>query len=79
MHYDQSKILGALAHPEALTYEPAPKGLLPAREGIAGYYAERGVHISADELILTTSTSEGYSFLFRLLCEPGDAVLVPTP
>lgn len=79
LHYGHTRILGALANPEALTYEPSPKGLLPAREAIAGYYAERGVQISADELILTTSTSEGYSFLFRLLCEPGDAVLVPTP
>ncbi len=79
LHYDQNKLLRALAKPQALAYEPSPKGLLPAREAIAGYYAERGVEISADDLILTTSTSEGYSFLFRLLCEPGDAVLVPTP
>ena len=79
LHYDQNRILGALAKPQALTYEPSPKGLLSAREAIAGYYAERGGQISADDLILTTSTSEGYSFLFRLLCEPADAVLVPTP
>ena len=77
--YERDKLLRALSNSQALTYEPSPKGLLSAREAIAGYYAERGVEISPDNLILTTSTSEGYSFLFRLLCEPGDAVLVPTP
>ena len=55
------------------------KDCLSAREAIASYYAERGVQISPDDLILTTSTSEAYSFVFRLLCDPGDAVLVPTP
>ena len=79
LHYDEDKLLRALANPQALTYEPSPKGLLSAREAIAGYYAERGIQLSPDDLILTTSTSEGYSFLFRLLCDPGDAVLVPTP
>jgi alanine-synthesizing transaminase len=79
LHYEREKLLQALADPQALTYEPSPKGLLSAREAIAGYYAERGVEISPDDLILTTSTSEGYSFVFRLLCEPGDSVLVPTP
>ncbi len=79
LHYDCDKLLRALSNSQALTYEPSPTGLLPAREAIAGYYAERGVEISPDDLILTTSTSEGYSFLFRLLCEPGDSVLVPTP
>lgn len=79
LNYERGKLLLALANPLALTYEPSPKGLLSAREAVAGYYAERGIQISPDDLILTTSTSEGYSFLFRLLCEPGDAVLVPTP
>ena len=79
LHYRRDLVLQALANPQALTYEPSPKGLLSAREAIAGYYAERAVQVSPDDLILTTSTSEGYSFLFRLLCEPGDAVLVPTP
>ena len=79
LHYDEDKLLRALANPQALTYDPSPKGLLSAREAIADYYAERGIQIPPDDLILTTSTSEGYTFLFRLLCEPGDAVLVPTP
>jgi aspartate/methionine/tyrosine aminotransferase len=46
---------------------------------VAAYYAEKGSRVYADDLILTTSTSEAYSFVFRLLCDPGDAVLVPTP
>ena len=79
LRYNQDNLLRALARPEALTYEPIAKGLLTAREAIAGYYAERGVEISPDDLILTTSTSEAYSFVFRLLCNPDDVVLVPTP
>ncbi len=46
---------------------------------LSAYYAEHGSSVSPDDLILTTSTSEAYSFVFRLLCDPGDAVLVPTP
>ena len=65
--------------PGALTYEPAAQGLLSAREAVAAYYAEKGSQVSAEDLILTTSTSEAYSFVFRLLCNPGDAVLVPAP
>jgi aspartate/methionine/tyrosine aminotransferase len=79
LHYRDEELLRSLAHREALTYDPQPKGLLAAREAIAGYYAERGSPISPEDLILTTSTSEAYSFVFRLLCNPGDAVLVPTP
>ena len=79
LRYNHEKLLQALANPQALTYEPSPKGLLSARQAIARYYAERGLQISPDDLVLTTSTSEGYSFLFRLLCDPGDTILVPTP
>ena len=79
LEYREEELLGALANREALRYEPQPRGLLTAREAIANYYSERGARISPDDLILTTSTSEAYSFVFRLLCDPGDAVLVPTP
>ncbi len=72
-------MLRALSNREALRYDPQPKGLLAAREAVAAYYAEHAAKISPDDLILTTSTSEAYSFVFRLLCDPGDAVLVPTP
>jgi len=77
--YREDELRKALAYGEALTYSPEPKGLLAAREAVSNYYAAHGSHVSADNLILTTSTSEAYSFLFRLLCDPGDTVLVPTP
>ncbi len=72
-------LLGALAQPSALLYEPASKGLLVAREAVARYYAERGTRISPDHIILTVSTSEAYSYCFRLLCDPDDEVLVGLP
>ena len=77
--YDRAKILKALANPQSLSYEPEPKGLLPAREAVAGYYAGRGDSVRASDILLTTSTSEAYSFVFRVLCNPGDEVLIPTP
>jgi aspartate/methionine/tyrosine aminotransferase len=79
LQYHEEELLRALSRPEALLYDPQPKGLLPAREAITAYYAERGCNVFPEALILTTSTSEAYSFVFRLLCNPGDAVLVPTP
>jgi aspartate/methionine/tyrosine aminotransferase len=79
LQYGEEELLHALTNREALRYEPQSKGLLSAREAIADYYAEHDLRISPDDLILTTSTSEAYSFVFRLLCDPGDAVLVPTP
>src|SRR6516162_2969445 len=78
LHYREEELLRAVTS-RAMTYEPAPKGLMPAREAIAAYYAEKGSIVSVDDLILTTGTSEAYSFIFRLLCDPGDDVLVPTP
>ena len=79
LDYREDELLRALTNREALRYDPQPKGLLTARAAIAEYYAARGVPISPDNLILTTSTSEAYSFVFRLLCDPGDVLLVPTP
>ena len=79
LHYSYAELLSSLVHREALTYEPQPKGLLIAREPIAHYYAEKGSDLTPEDLILTTSTSEGYSYVFRLLCNPGDAVLVCIP
>lgn len=77
--YNNDAMLQALTHRDAVTYHPAAKGLLSGREAIASYYLEKASLVSAEDLILTTSTSEAYSFLFRLLCDPGDAVLVPIP
>jgi alanine-synthesizing transaminase len=77
--YDREKILSALANPRSLSYEPEPKGLLAARAAVVGYYADRGDHVAASDMLLTTSTSEAYSFVFRILCNPRDEVLIPTP
>ena len=79
LSYREDEILRSLTHREALIYQPSAQGLLSARHAVAAYYAEKGSRVSAEDLILTTSTSEAYSFVFRLLCDPGDAVLVPTP
>jgi alanine-synthesizing transaminase len=76
---DSAALLAPLANPAALTYEPDPRGLRSARESVALYYRDHAVAVDSDALILTTSTSEAYSFLFRLLCDPSDQVLAPQP
>ncbi len=77
--FDSQEILGAFADPRSLTYEPDPRGLLSARLAVASYYAERGVEVDPEQVFLTSSTSEAYSYVFRLLADPGDNVLVPRP
>jgi alanine-synthesizing transaminase len=72
-------LLGALADPVALDYDPQPKGSLHGREAVCGYYADHGVQIKPEQVVLTTSTSEAYSYLFRLLCDPGNEILAPQP
>lgn len=77
--FDQQRILAALANPQALFYTPDPRGLLSARQAVADYYAEQGIALDQAQIFLTTSTSEAYSYIFRLLADPGDAILVPQP
>ena len=77
--YDAEALLKPLADARALVYDPDPRGMVSAREAVAGYYAGRGAEVPVDDLVLATSTSESYSFLFRLLCDPGDEVLVAQP
>src|SRR6266550_7062882 len=77
--YDRSAILNALGNPAALSYEPDPRGLESARRAVAGYYAERKDEVSIEDIFLTTSTSEAYSYVFRTLCNPGDELLIPSP
>ncbi len=72
-------VLRPLADPAGARYRPEPMGLRPARERVAAEYARRGIAVSPDRVVLTASTSEAYSLLFKLLCDPGDAVLVPQP
>lgn len=73
-------LLGALGDRAAYLYEPHPRGLESAREAVSADYARRGISVASDHLVLTASTSEAYSLLFKLLCAPaGDRVLVPAP
>jgi aspartate/methionine/tyrosine aminotransferase len=73
------QMLAALADPRALDYDPQPRGLLRAREAVCGYYADHGVALKPEQIVLTTSTSEAYSFLFRLLCDPDSEILIAQP
>jgi alanine-synthesizing transaminase len=77
--YDAASILAPLSNPAAFEYEPDPRGLRTAREAVSQYYRDHTVAVDPDQIFLTTSTSEGYSFLFRLLCDPGDEVLIGQP
>ncbi|HLZ90116.1 MAG TPA: pyridoxal phosphate-dependent aminotransferase [Candidatus Acidoferrum sp.] len=77
--YDKEVILAALRNPAALRYEPNPQGLESARLAVTEYYSARSVTVSAHDMVLTASTSEAYSFVFRLLCDPGDELLIPAP
>lgn len=77
--YDGEAILQTLSNPSALTYQPDPRGLESARKAVAAYYLHHGAQVRIEDIILTTSTSESYSFVFRTLCNPGDELLIPSP
>lgn len=79
--YDERLVLEPLAETAGMRYSPEARGLRSAREAVASYYAElpKPAEVHAEDVFLTTSTSEGYSYAFRLLCDPGDEVLIPRP
>jgi alanine-synthesizing transaminase len=80
LHYDEHSILGAFQNSNSLFYDPQPKGLLSARQEVARYYQDdHGISLDPEQIVLTTSTSEAYSYVFRLLCNPGEEILVPKP
>ena len=72
-------LLAALTDAQALDYDPQPRGSLRGREAVCRYYADHGIAVKLEQVILTTSTSEAYSFLFRLLCDPGSEILFAQP
>jgi alanine-synthesizing transaminase len=72
-------MLRGFGHSSALTYEPQPLGARSAREAVARDYARRGARVDPESIVLSASTSESYSWLFKLLCDPGESVLVPQP
>ncbi len=78
--YDAAAILEAFRKPEALVYDPQPRGLLLAREAVSHYYQQdHQAVVNPESIVLTTSTSEAYSYVFRLLCNAHDEILVPKP
>ena len=72
-------ILAPLGSAASSTYRPEPFGLPRARQAVAQDYARRGTSVAAEQVVLTSSTSEAYSLLFKLLCDPGEVALVPAP
>ena len=72
-------LLRSLSQPASLVYEPHPFGSAEARRAVLDQLHPSGKRPPVEQVCLTASTSEGYAFLFDLLCDPGDAVLVPTP
>jgi len=77
--YDRARILTALSDAKSLVYEPASFGLGSARSAVAELARARGFEVPAEQIVLTSSTSEAYGFLFKLLCDAGDEVLIPQP
>ena len=71
-----SGFLADLADQRVLRYEPSAIGLASAREAVSSYYSGS---VDTDRILLTASTSEAYAYLFKLLCNPGDEVLIPQP
>ncbi len=78
-NYPKEEISAALNLGAEISYQPDPRGLPPAREAVANYLAGAGVSTSPTQVLLCSGTSEAYSYLFKLLCDPGDGVLVPRP
>jgi aspartate/methionine/tyrosine aminotransferase len=72
-------LLTPLGDPRALDYDPQPRGSRRARQAVSHYYADHGVAVVPERIVLTTSTSEAYSYLFRLLCDPGSEILAIQP
>jgi len=79
LKYPEQAILKALSTPRSMTYQPEAFGLQSAREAVAAYYRDRDQQVDYRQVVLTASTSEAYSFLFKLLADPGDQVLIPQP
>jgi len=79
LEYPLDELRDALARGAAAPYEPTPRGLLSAREAVSDYYAAAGTTVAPDQVFLTASTSEAYSHVLAVVCDPGDEVLVPVP
>lgn len=79
LRYPTEALHAAIGRADPAVYEPAPLGLRAARAAVAAAYASAGASVDPAHVVLTASSSESCSFLFKLLCDPGDAVLIPEP
>lgn len=79
LDYPAAALREAVSLPEALAYVPDPRGMRVARQAVSAWYGRAGFAVSPERLVLSASTSEAYAWLFKLLCDPGDDVLVPVP
>ncbi|HEX6278111.1 MAG TPA: pyridoxal phosphate-dependent aminotransferase [Polyangiaceae bacterium] len=77
--YDDERVRRALSPSGPIRYEPEPFGLASARLAVAALWAERALRVPPENVVMTASTSEAYAFAFKLLCDPGDEVLIPAP
>jgi len=77
--YSHKKILNPLTNKNNLNYSPSPQGLIEAREVLCAYYKQKNLKVSADQIFLTSGTSEAYTYLFRLLTNSDERVLLPSP
>jgi len=78
-NYPHEEIRRALCQVADFAYQPDALGHLAAREAVGAYYRARGISVDAGQIVLTASTSEAYSLLFKLFCDPGDEILIPVP
>ena len=76
---DLAPLVAELGHPRGANYDPEPLGHPIARAAVAAHYARRGIAVGAEQVLITASTSEAYAWVFSLLADPGDAILVPRP
>jgi aspartate/methionine/tyrosine aminotransferase len=77
--FETEPLVAELGHPRGTIYEPSPFGHADARNAVAAYYASRSIAVDPDQVVLSASTSEAYAWIMGLLCDPGDAILVPRP
>jgi len=78
-YLQDTELVSALAIPGPSAYKPRAAGLTPARKAVSRYYQQRALYVSSLQVVLTSGTSEAYAHVFRLLCDPGEAILVPRP
>jgi aspartate/methionine/tyrosine aminotransferase len=79
LEYPWEEIRATLAEAANLRYQPDPRGLPAARAAVAEYYRLHGRTVAPESIVLTSGTSEAFSFLFKLLCDPGEGILFPKP